>query len=220
MTFASRLLDTYPPDIVGPLKRMLTNITPKWKSVKEECIPSKIHEGRINPFFKEYAIAIKLAKMILKKKSFNQVSHGTSLTSTPPYWIDMSKLFEMFVLTKLRNEFGKRVIYHPHFRGQEPDYLLTADKDRHPYIIDAKYKRYGERNIETDDIRQVSGYCRMKGVRNRLGVTDNSLIPCLIVYPEYDGYDLVPSSDEWKDEGRYLDIFKLGLKLPTTKALS
>ena len=82
------------------------------------------------------------------------------------------------------------------------------------YIIDAKYKRYGEHSIETDDIRQVSGYGRMKSVRKALNVTDHSLIPCLIIYPEHESNDFIPPSDKWIDEGRYLDVYKLGVTLP------
>lgn len=214
MMFASHLLDTYHSDVVKQLKQTLTDIAPKWKQVKDECNPLKIREGKVNPFFKEYPIAMMLAKLILKKTAFNQVLHNANMTSTPPYWIDMSKLFEMFVLAKLRTRFGNKIIYHPHFRGQEPDYLLTAEEGRPPYIIDAKYKRYGEKSIETDDIRQVSGYCRMNVIRNRLGVMDHSLIPCLIVYPDHEGKEFVPTSYEWEDESRYIDVYKLGLNLP------
>ncbi|MBO4820460.1 MAG: hypothetical protein J5548_03235 [Prevotella sp.] len=214
MLLSSSFLDAYHSDTVRQLKQTITDISPKWRKVKAECEPLKIHEGRINSFFKEYPVAMRLAKLILKKMSFNQVLHDANMTTTPPYWIDMSKLFEMFVLTKLRIRFGDMVIYHPHFRGQEPDYLLAADEGRPPYIIDAKYKRYGENPINKDDIRQVSGYCRMKGVRNRLEVTDHSLIPCLIVFPDQESNDSIPTPEKWDDEGRYLDVYKLGIKLP------
>jgi 5-methylcytosine-specific restriction enzyme subunit McrC len=126
----------------------------------------------------------------------------------------MSKLFEMYVFSQLRNRFGDSVIYHPHFRGQEPDYLLLPKEGRSPYIIDAKYKRYSERPIETDDIRQVSGYARMKSIRKKLGVENHSLIPCLIVFPDQDCNVTIPDDKEWPEEGRYLDIYKVGIQLP------
>lgn len=146
--------------------------------------------------------------------AYNQVIHGVSMTTTPPYWIDMSKLFEMYVFAMLRDRFGNHVIYHPHFRGQEPDYLLLPEEERPPYIIDAKYKRYAERAIETDDIRQVSGYARMKSIRKKLDVDNHSLIPCLIVFPNQECPKVIPDNKEWTEEGRYLDIYKVGVQLP------
>ena len=211
---SSFILDSYHSDVINRLKQIITDISPKWRGVKAECDAGKICEWKINPFFKEYVVAIRIAKLILRKMAFNQVLHNADMTSTPPYWIDMSKLFEMYVLSKLRDKFGERVDYHPNFRGQEPDYLLREDDKHPPFIIDAKYKRYGEQNIETDDIRQVSGYGRMKKLREKLNVTDHSLIPCLIIYPEHDSNDTIPPSDKWADEGRYIDVYKLGLNLP------
>ncbi len=168
----------------------------------------------MNPFYKEYPIGLHIARILLKHSSYNHILHGVGTTETPPYWIDMSKLFEMYVFEKLRIQFGDDVIYHPHFRGQEPDYLILQRDERPPYIVDAKYKRYSERPIETDDIRQVSGYARMKAVRSKLQVVDNSLIPCVIIYPDQEMDDELADYNEWTDEGRYLDIFKTGIKLP------
>lgn len=214
LILGSRLLDFYNESTIAHLKRIISSIRPSWKRVSDDFDSRSVQENRVNPFYKEYPIAIRLAKLILRRTSYNQVIHGVDMTNTPPYWIDMSKLFEMYVFSKLRERFGNSVIYHPHFRGQEPDYLLTAEKERPPFVIDAKYKRYGERAIETDDIRQVSGYSRLKSVRKRLGIEDHSLIPCMIIYPQHDSLDYVADYSDWQEEGRYMDIFKAGIELP------
>ena len=214
LTVALQILGGYKEETVKQLKASIASIRPKWQHVGSECDERKISSGKVNPFYKEYPVAINLAKLILRKMSFNQVMHGVSMTTTPPYWIDMSKLFEMYVFALLRKRFDDNVIYHPHFRGQEPDYLLLPKEERPPYIIDAKYKRYAERPIETDDIRQVSGYARMKSIRKKLGVENHSLIPCLIVYPNQECNNAIPDDKEWPEEGRYLDIYKIGIQLP------
>ena len=214
LTVASHILDGYKEETVKQLKTTVSSIRPRWQHVSGECDERKISSGKVNPFYKEYPVAINLAKLILRKMSFNQVMHGVSMTTTPPYWIDMSKLFEMYVFALLRNRFSDNVIYHPHFRGQEPDYLLLPKEERPPYIIDAKYKRYAERPIETDDIRQVSGYARMKTIRKKLGIDNHSLIPCLIVYPDQECNNAIPDDKDWPEEGRYLDIYKVGIQLP------
>lgn len=214
LMLGSRLLDYYNENTIAHLKEIISSIRPSWKRVSDDFDSRLVQENRVNPFYKEYPIAIRLAKLILRRTSYNQVLHGVDMTSTPPYWIDMSKLFEMFVFSKLRERFGNNVIYHPHFRGQEPDYLLTSEGERPPFIIDAKYKRYGERAIETDDIRQVSGYSRLKSVRKRLGVEDHSLIPCMIIFPQHDSLNYVADYTNWQEEGRYIDVFKAGIELP------
>ena len=214
LTVASHILDGYNESTVKQLKNTIASIRPRWQHVSSECDERKNGIGKVNPFYKEYPVAINLAKLILRRMSFNQVTHGVSMTTTPPYWIDMSKLFEMYVFALLRSRFGDNVIYHPHFRGQEPDYLLLPDAERPPYIIDAKYKRYGERPIETDDIRQVSGYARMKSIRKTLSVDDHSLIPCLIVFPNQKCSNIIPDNNDWPEEGRYLDVYKVGVQLP------
>ena len=214
LTVASHILDGYKEETVKQLKTTVSSIRPRWQHVSGECDERKISSGKVNPFYKEYPVAINLAKLILRKMSFNQVMHGVSMTTTPPYWIDMSKLFELYVFALLRNRFSDNVIYHPHFRGQEPDYLLLPKEERPPYIIDAKYKRYAERPIETDDIRQVSGYARMKTIRKKLGIENHSLIPCLIVYPDQECSNAIPEDKDWPEEGRYLDIYKVGIQLP------
>lgn len=214
MVLGTHLLDCYNENTVLHLKEIVSSIRPFWKRVSDNCDPRSTEENRVNPFYKEYPIAMRLAKLILKRTSYNQVIRGAEMTSTPPYWIDMSKLFEMYVYGKLRERFGDHVIYHPHFRGQEPDYLLIGENGRPPFVIDAKYKRYGERTIETDDIRQVSGYSRMKAVRKRLEVEDHSLIPCMIIYPDHDSLNFIADYREWQEEGRYLDVFKTGIELP------
>ena len=130
LTVASHILDGYKEETVKQLKAIIASIRPRWQHVSSEYDERKISRGKVNPFYKEYPVAINLAKLILRKMSYNQVMHGVSMTTTPPYWIDMSKLFEMYVFALLRNRFGGHVVYHPHFRGQEPDYHLRVGRGR------------------------------------------------------------------------------------------
>lgn len=200
---------------VEHLATIVRTITPRWAKVNINTHTKFPKESRNNVFYKEYPIACRLAQLILKRASINHIRHGAMTSKTPPYWIDMSKLFEMYVLKLLRERFDNQVEYHVRFLGgQEPDYLLHGDEKHSPYIVDAKYKRYGERTIEMDDIRQVSGYARLKTIRKRLNVQDKSIIPCLIVYPAINGKDKIPDYKDWGEEGHYEDIYKVGIRLP------
>lgn len=200
---------------VEHLATIVRTITPKWAKVNINTHTKFLRESRNNVFYKEYPIACRLAQLILKRASINHIRHGERTSKTPPYWIDMSKLFEMYVLKLLRERFDNQVEYHVRFLGgQEPDYLLHGDEKHSPYIVDAKYKRYGERTIEMDDIRQVSGYARLKTIRKHLNVQSKSIIPCLFVYPTINGNDKNPDYKDWKEEGHYEDIYKVGIRLP------
>lgn len=213
---AARIVTSYEKGVdVKHLTDIVQTIKPKWEKVSTKAYPKLLRATKSNAFYKEYPIALRLAQLIMKHASVNQVLHGTKTAKTPPYWIDMSKLFEMYVLRLLRQRFDNKVEYHVRFLGgQEPDYLLHGDEQRPPYIVDAKYKRYGERPIEVDDIRQVSGYARLKTVRKRLGVQLQSVIPCLIVYPDLDGNDSLPDYKGWSADTYYEEIYKVGIKLP------
>lgn len=216
---AARIVESYKKGVnVNYLTDILRAIKPKWEKVSTKSHPKHPRASKSNAFYKEYPIAIHLAQLIMKHASINQVLHGTKTAKTPPYWIDMSKLFEMYVLRLLRERFDHHAEYHHRFLGgQEPDYLLYGDENRPPYIVDAKYKRYSEHNIDTDDIRQVSGYCRLKSIRKCLDVLDQNLIRCVIIYPDLDGYDALPPHTKWKDDGRYEEIYKVGIRLPLIK---
>jgi len=115
---------------------------------------------------KEYFTAVEYAQLLLRRFSYDITLVGKSQIVTPPFWIDMSKLFELYVFGKLKKIFiGKREIqYHVKAHRQELDYLLKPTEWTEPYVIDAKYKpRYKQGGgITMDDAREVSGYARFE----------------------------------------------------------
>lgn len=221
---ASHIIENYtsPSVKTGNLVNILGTILPKWRGVSAPSEIKPISEGNTNTFFKEYTLAIRLAKLILKQASVNQVNNESKTTSTPPYWIDMSKLFEMYVLKLMRQRFNDSVEYHPprYYNDQEPDYLLHADKDRPAYIVDAKYKRYSEKEVWLPDIRQVSGYARLDEIRRDLMVQGDDLIRCAIIYPDMRAKEELPPDTDWEKEGHYKGIYKVGVRLPVIDSAS
>ena len=79
-----------------------------------------------NIFYKEYEVAIKIGGYILKRFSFNLNKTSTKNTTTPPFWIDMSKLFELYVFSKLVKMFPEpnEVTYHDKFWGGRKQIFL------------------------------------------------------------------------------------------------
>ncbi len=198
------------------IQNLFNYITPAFEPVSEEININDIRYTKANPFYKEYEEAIKLAKMILKRYGYNISNVEKQTINTHPFWIDMSKLFELYVLGLLKEQFKGHVIYHPTYNSKELDYLLLSP----PMVIDAKYKpRYLYTSV-LEDARQLSGYSRMHKVYDALNYPKDKIIDCLIIYPnqESKNKDLSNFNALIKDSssaiGEYVNFFKIGIELP------
>ena len=134
-------------------------IKPAFQKVSDEVNMNAIKAFKPNPMFKEYGEALKLAKLILKRFGFNITQTVEQKVKTPPFWIDMSKLFELHVLKSLKQKFSAigEVLYQEKINGYYPDYLLKSQCGNIKMVIDAKYKNYNVNSLIIDDLRQVSG---------------------------------------------------------------
>lgn len=54
-----------------------------------------------NTFYKQYKEAMQIGELILKNFSYSITNSTQSIKETPPYWIDMSRLFELYAFKKL-----------------------------------------------------------------------------------------------------------------------
>lgn len=139
-----------------------------------------------NPFYKNYNRATELGNQILALNDYN-ISKNSSKAKTlhPPFWIDMSKLFELFVFGKLRDKYSLEgeVQYHKKFNKQEPDFILNTNCGIKA-VVDAKYKpRYSSGNPTMEDARQLAGYTRLNGVYKELGIENDDVISAYFIYP-------------------------------------
>ena len=84
---------------------------PAFVSVSDDVDIQQIKQFKANAFLKEYTEAIHLVKLILKRYGSN-INHlnDSAKISTLPVWIDMSKLFELYVLALLNDTYGRIVI--------------------------------------------------------------------------------------------------------------
>ena len=192
------------------------------------CLPSFEHVDTLNQkhervhvtknvFYKEYEEAIKIGCYILKRFSFNIDKASQSQTSTPPFWIDMSKLFELYVFGKLKKLFPERGVltYHDDFRGgKQIDILIRAEGFK--CVIDCKYKpRYESEDPSLEDKRQLAGYTRLKSVYNKLGVSYEKLINGLIIYSHQACAEEIEKKELFsKKIEEYIEFYKLGISLP------
>ncbi len=169
-----------------------------------------------NIFFNEYEEALKIGNYILKRFSFNLNNTSQTKTTVPPFWIDMSKLFELYVFNKLRRIFPdpKSMTYHDEFKGRkQTDILVRVEGFK--CIIDCKYKNYHNASPSLEDKRQLAGYTRLKSVYKKLDVSYSSLIKGLIIYPHQGSKQQFEFSDLFSNKiDEYIDFYKLGICLP------
>jgi len=195
---------------------ILNYIMPAFVSVSDEVNLFEIKQSHISAFYKEYTQAISLARLILKRFGYNiNNTERSEKIKTPPFWIDMSKLFELYVLGLLKDSFPRvsTVNYQFGNQGNKLDFLLNSDD--YKMVIDAKYKIRYASNVDHLDIRQVSGYARMEKVYKNLDIPEDKVIDCLIIYPDQENgkTHLNFNLKETKIKG-YVHFYKIGIKLP------
>lgn len=178
---------------------------------------------KINVFYKEYKEALDLARMIIKRFGYNLKEIEEEVVSTPPFWIDMPKLFELYVLGLLKDQYGSKIQFQVKGNYGEPDFLLITESEK--MVIDTKYKRIYQNNDEyqnrfnSDDIRQICGYARDQKILKRLGYTEeemqNAVVDCLIIYPDQNSSKKLPEYLKVHAIDQFVKFYKMPVGLPT-----
>ena len=195
------------------IRELITYCSPYFELISEEIDVENLKKLTPNTFFKEYEEAIRIGQHILKRFSYNITETTQQKVAIPPFWIDMPKLFELYVYKKLQEQFGSRGEVHYHFTGDytELDFLLNTPE--YKMVIDAKYKTVYEDSRVIDDIRQVSAYARLERVYKALKIDDNRLVDCLIVYPSFEQNTDLNIANK-KEIHQYRNIYKLSVSVP------
>jgi 5-methylcytosine-specific restriction enzyme subunit McrC len=198
-------------------------INPAFEFVSAEVSLHDVKHTKTNVFYKEYEEAIRLAKLILKRFGYNITNTQQKTIKTPPFWIDMSKLFELYVYGLLKDVYGSALLYgakEAKLNFGLPDYLII--KEGVKCIVDAKYKLlYNTKgNYDSDNIRQLSGYARDKKAFSTLGVKENVIIDCIIIYPLNDqnsNLDFKINLENFEEVGSFVQFKKIGVPIPVIK---
>lgn len=211
------------------INNIINYCRPAFELIKDDLQETQLHHLKYNPFFKEYKEAIKIGNYILKQFAYNISSTSANEIETPPFWIDMPRLFELYFYQKLlkANNFDRgKINYQFSTFGNSLDFFINNGKDS--IVIDTKYKLHYKRGHIHSDIRQVSGYARLRKVRNEVKKScpdwdENSLVNCLIIYPEIErqkdfNYSLdflskICGNPE-NEIKAYQKVYKLGIALP------
>lgn len=203
------------------LQGLLNYIQPAFYSVDDKVEIEELKTLKSNPLYKEYQQALKLAKFIFKRYGYTISTVHPIEIQTPPFWIDMSKLFELYVFAKLKELFplNGEVQYHIKTNRQELDFIINSKDKGCKMVVDTKYKpQYKDGAISKEDIRQVSGYARMTSIYKELEMEDkhNEVIDCLIIFSdqEADRKDFTDGNFQFSSVDKYVNFYKIGIELP------
>lgn len=159
-----------------------------FETVSDQVLIKDVHQIKGHKLYKEYAEAIRLAKIILKHFDYSISNVSVSSNAVVPFLLDMSLLYEHYVLGLLNEAYGSDVTYQ--FAGNTgyPDFLYLS-KDFQA-VMDTKYiPKYENQSLDTYVIRQLSGYSRDLRILKHIGykdITESSptpTTPCIIIYP-------------------------------------
>lgn len=167
-----------------------------------------------------YSEAIRLAKYIIRHQD-NALTDGSGKKKVPLFWIDMSRLYEVYVLGLLQAHYPNQIRFQVKGSyGTQCDYIHVGEG----IVLDAKYKlwysSYDERRKHVDsmiaDIREISAYARDKRFLSIMKKNVYSPI-CIIIHPDEKttklDTELSKSVQNNKIEG-YQDFYHLGIDLP------
>lgn len=195
--------------------------SPAFTHISNQVNDYELKHNNYNPFYKDYKEALQAGRYILKRFGYNITQTAAQKVAVPPFWIDMPRLFELYVYSKMieANPMDKKDIHYQFStHGNALDILVS--KLGFQMVIDAKYKLHYQNGHLHEDIRQVAGYARLNKVRNQLNITDDKNIDCLIIYPDMEnGIEDLSLENIIKKENRieikaYYRVYKLGVKLP------
>ena len=200
---------------------------------QKEIFDSDFAKIKHSAFYKEYKEALKLAQMIFKRFGFAlNSSRQNASRKIPPFYINMSELFERYTEVYLRKIYKDKLLpgygmgngFKTSVGELRPDFIVENEK----LIIDAKYKYWFDNNNNKyfkDDFQQLSLYGRVKEIREIIGLKDsNEIAKILFIYPKTDGKKCIDENnfkDIFKDikvEG-FKNICKIGISIPHNKEI-
>lgn len=211
-----RYLKHFDKEQMKPIFQKQNQILHSFEKISDDISYPQIKMLKVNSLYKEYVEAIDLAKKLMQKfgYSFANTDNKEKQKEISPFRVDMSKLFELYVYSLLREEYGKTILYQPHGKYGNVDFLKTD----HKLIIDTKYKEVycEDGKYDINDIRQLSGYARDWGVLKKMNINnENEVVDCVIIFPNANSTpDFQNRKLKETPITQFTKFWKCGIKLP------
>lgn len=204
------------------IQQTINYCRPTLELISDDIKEIELKHLKYNPFYREYKDALQIGSHILKRFAYNITQTSEQRVKTPPFWIDMPRLYELYVFSKMmeHNPLSKKEIHYQFSTyGNSLDILVSESQNQ--MVIDAKYKLHYNTGHLHNDIRQVAGYARLNKVREKLKVIDDTNVDCLIIYPDMENGEIDLSLEninlKKQEIKAYHKVYKLGVKLPWIK---
>ena len=227
LVFTSLAINNYESltkqSVFESIRNSVNKLLSLFGNVSDEIEIYEVQSMGFNKLFSGYKEAVSLAKMILRKFDYSLQNTEERENKTLPFWIDMPRLYELYVFNYLNKKYPDQVMFQVKgYMGTAADYIL---KDQ-GIILDAKYKPRYENGIAgiIPDIREMSGYARDEKILSNFDNSDISDAPCVILYPScYDEMEKVEEEGMSKFDGHlskarrikpYRDFYKMRIDLP------
>lgn len=200
------------------IQNRINKLNSAFEGISDNIEISQVKSIASNKLFRHYPEAIRVAKNILKRFDYSISNISADNHKTPPFWIDMSRLFELYVYSKLEAAYHEQILFQVSGNGQtKADYIHTGEK----IIIDAKYKPQYDYSFDLTDIREISGYSRDIKILEHFGqdyIYSNQETKCLIIYPKVDAKVTIEHNESLWNHGEdikeYRNFRKFAIKVP------
>lgn len=180
LIFSRQILSALPQGASrASLEHALHQCLSAFAHVGDEIEMSELKHFKYQKLFRTYSEAIRLAQIILRRYDYSLTNIESKEEACPVFWLDMSLLFEHYVLGLLREAYGDKVEYQAEGYTGYPDFICHDPI----LVMDAKYipRFNGGGKINSYIIRQLSGYARDRKLFNEL---PSKPIRCLVIYPK------------------------------------
>lgn len=180
LIFVNQILQGFPKNKSRQtLEHTLKHCLASFAYVSEEIEVWEIKHLKYQKLFHIYSEAIRLAQMILRRYDYSLTNIQRQDEDCPVFWLDMSLLYEYYVLGLLREAYGDKVLYQQQGNTGYPDFVCLESL----LVMDAKYiPRLGKKTkIDSYIIRQLSGYARDREIFKE---RPEEPVRCLVIYPE------------------------------------
>lgn len=178
------------------LRSIINLCLAKFEEVDSEIGLYEIIHVKSDKLHREYGQAVHVAQLILRRYGYSLSRAELRQEKTPVFWIDMSLLYEHYVLSLLKEAYSKTIKYQEKGVTGLPDFLYAGAEER--LILDAKYiPRFENSAIDPYIVRQLSGYSRDIKILKALGYSgiradsDCTNVPCVVIYPQESGSDTI-----------------------------
>lgn len=187
LLFAQQMLFSIPSlsKICHKLQPRLNVLLMRFEQISDNVSITEVRTLAGNKLYRQYTDVVQAAKDILRRYDYSLSEVADTSHKTPPFWIDMARLFELYVYGKLYAVYGNQIKFQvPGYLRTQADFIHLGER----LVIDTKYKPRYDYSMSgiIADIREISGYARDTKILKHFKdscLTTNEELNCLIIYP-------------------------------------